>query len=84
MTPEQKLEQSRKELASGNTENAVSAYAELIKDKDLIDLVIEDLQLALERQPENPGLWQTLGDAYMNKDQLTEAIEAYRRGMESA
>jgi hypothetical protein len=84
LTPEQKLELPRKELASGNVENAVVAYAESIKDRDLIDLVIDDLKLALERQPENPSLWQTLGDAYMNKDQLTEAIEAYRRGMESA
>lgn len=84
LTPEQKLELPRKDLAAGKTDEAVSAYAELIKEKDLLDLVIDDLQLALEREPDNPSLWQTLGDAYMNKDQLTEAIEAYRRGMESA
>jgi cytochrome c-type biogenesis protein CcmH/NrfG len=47
-----------------------------------LERVIEDLRTALERDPKKPDLWQVLGDAYMKNDQLTEAIDAYKRGME--
>jgi cytochrome c-type biogenesis protein CcmH/NrfG len=29
-------------------------------------------------------MWQTLGDAYMKVDRLSDAIEAYQKGMEVA
>jgi cytochrome c-type biogenesis protein CcmH/NrfG len=45
--------------------------------------VIDDLRIAIERNPHQPILWQALGDAYMKADRLSEAIEAYRKGTEA-
>jgi cytochrome c-type biogenesis protein CcmH/NrfG len=56
----------------------------LIKGRRSLEAVITDLQIALDRSPENATLWQSLGDAYMKADQVSEAIDAYRRGMEAA
>ena len=78
------LDRSRLALASGDFAGAANSYGQLIKGRRSLDKVIADLQIALDRSPENAGLWQCLGDAYMKTDQVSEAIDAYRRGMESA
>ena len=78
------LDRSRLALASGDFAGAAKSYGQLIKGRRSLDKVIADLQIALDRSPENAGLWQCLGDAYMKADQVSEAIDAYRRGMESA
>ena len=78
------LDRSRLALASGDFADAAKSYGQLIKGRRSLDKVIADLQIALDRSPENAGLWQCLGDAYMKTDQVSEAIDAYRRGMESA
>jgi Flp pilus assembly protein TadD len=78
------LEQSRQALASGELDEAIQLYGGLIKRKQLLDEVIEDLRMAVDRTPDDPALWQTLGDAYMKNDQSAEAIDAYRKGMEVA
>ena len=78
------LDRSRLALASGDFAGAATSYGQLIKGRRSLDKVIADLQIALDRSPENAGLWQCLGDAYMKADQVSEAIDAYRRGMESA
>jgi hypothetical protein len=78
------LDRSRLALASGDFAAAAKSYGQLIKGRRSLDKVIADLQIALDRSPENAGLWQCLGDAYMKADQVSEAIDAYRRGMESA
>lgn len=80
----QLLELSRRALASGDFAAAAKTYGQLIKGRRALPKVIEDLQVALERSPENAALWQCLGDAYMKADQTSEAIDAYRRGMEAA
>jgi len=77
------LDRSRLALASGDFAGAAKSYGQLIKGRRSLDKVIADLQIALDRSPENAGLWQCLGDAYMKADQVSEAIDAYRRGMES-
>jgi tetratricopeptide (TPR) repeat protein len=81
---EQLLNLSRQALASGDFAAAAKSYGQLIKGRRALPKVIEELQVALQRSPENAALWQCLGDAYMKSDQTTEAIEAYRRGMEAA
>lgn len=81
---ERTLEQSRQALASGELEEAIQLYGGLIKRKQLLDEVIEDLRMAVDRTPDDATLWQTLGDAYMKSDQSAEAIDAYRKGMEVA
>ena len=78
------LERSRHALASGDTQAAAEMYGDLVKRKDSLESVIEDLRIAVDRTPENADLWQVLGDAYMRDDQTDEAIDAYRKGMEAA
>ena len=81
---EDPLERSRQALASGDTQAAVESYGDLVKRKESLDSVIEDLRIAVDRTPDNADLWQILGDAYMRDDQTDEAIDAYRKGMEAA
>jgi tetratricopeptide (TPR) repeat protein len=77
------LESARQSLARGNVQEAVKNYSQLTKQKASLDAVIDDLRIAIERNPNQPTLWQALGDAYMKADQLSEAIEAYRKGTEA-
>ena len=78
------LEGSRQALASGDTASATEMYSDMIKRKESLDSVIEDLRIAVDRAPDNADLWQVLGDAYMRDDKTDEAIDAYRKGMEAA
>jgi tetratricopeptide (TPR) repeat protein len=82
--PLQILDHARQALAGDDIDQAATGYRRLIKKKVELEKVIEDLRTALERDPKRPDLWQVLGDAYMENDQLTEAIDAYKRGMEAA
>jgi tetratricopeptide (TPR) repeat protein len=77
------LSQARQFLISGNIEEAIHQYNELIKKHHDYDQVIGDLKNALKRDPDSPLLWQALGDVYMQNDQLTDAVEAYQRGLEA-
>ncbi len=78
------LERARQALASGDSPSATEMYGDLVKRKESLDSVIEDLRIAVDRTPDNADLWQVLGDAYMRGDQTDEAIDAYRKGMEAA
>jgi tetratricopeptide (TPR) repeat protein len=78
------LERSRQALASGDIQSATEMYGDLVKRKESLESVIEDLRIAVDRTPDNADLWQVLGDAYMRDDQTDEAIDAYRKGMEAA
>ena len=78
------LEDSRQALATGDVGSAAKLYGGLIKRRESLGQVIEDLRIALERTPDAAALWQVLGDAYMKDDQTSEAIEAYRKGMEAS
>ncbi len=82
--PGQILESARNALAGGETGEAVKAYSSLIKRRSELPSIIADLKAAVELDPDTAGLWQVLGDAYMKNDQVNNAIEAYRRGMEVA
>jgi len=82
--PAKVLEDSRQALATGDIGSAAKLYTGLIKRRESLGQVIEDLRIALERTPDAATLWQVLGDAYMKGDQTAEAIEAYRKGMEAS
>jgi hypothetical protein len=81
--PVSTLEKAREAINRGEREGALKEYAELIKEKSELDAVIIDLKEAIEKTPRSPDLWQILGDAYMNNGQTSEALSAYRQGMES-
>jgi tetratricopeptide (TPR) repeat protein len=82
--PGQILESARNALAGGEVDEAVKTYSSLIKRRSQLPSIIADLKAAVELDPDAAGLWQVLGDAYMKNDQVNDAIEAYRRGMEVA
>ena len=82
--PSQLLDAARKALATGDYQKAATSYGTLIKRNIEVQAITEELRLALDRNPKTPSLWQSLGDAYMKQERLQDAIEAYRRGMESA
>jgi Flp pilus assembly protein TadD len=82
--PSQLLDAARKALATGDYQKAATSYGTLIKRNIEVQAITEELRLAIDRNPKTPSLWQTLGDAYMKRERLQDAIEAYRRGMESA
>jgi tetratricopeptide (TPR) repeat protein len=83
-TPAELLENARLAIAAGDSKAASAAYGKLVKKRQQLSVVISDLEAALKKDPQAPALWQALGDAYMKGDHVTEAINAYRRGMEVA
>ena len=73
---------ARNKLAEGDIAGTVAQYSKLVKNSEILPEIIRDLKEALYRFPVDIGLWQTLGDAYMRSDQLTEALEAYTKAEE--
>ena len=69
-------------LNKGKIKESVAVYKTLIKEEDLLDSVIVDLNDALIRHPVDTVLWLTLGDAYMQKKELQSALSAYSKAEE--
>jgi hypothetical protein len=82
--PADALTRARQHLADGEFDKASKDYSTVIKKKYELDTVIDDLRMAAEHFPTEPGLWQLLGDAYMRADRLDEAVDAYNRGIQAA
>ncbi len=80
--PDEVLQSAKDALEAGDFELAAGQYGELTRKKEALDVTVEDLKVTLEREPQQPQLWQILGDAYMQMDRIAEAIEAYQKGTE--
>ena len=78
------MDSARKALDSGDLPQAIDKYGVLIRRRLEVQAVIQDLRAAVGRSPGAAPLWQALGDAYMKGNQVAEAVEAYRQGMEAA
>ncbi|HLF90614.1 MAG TPA: hypothetical protein VI451_16835, partial [Anaerolineales bacterium] len=77
------LSQARTTLFSGDVIAAAEYYENLIKNNQNIDEAISDITEALDtRYPVDIGLWQTLGDAYVRKNSLQDALDAYTKAEE--
>ncbi len=59
--------------------DATELYTSLVKKKKFLDEVIGDLQKAALDHPLEISIQRTLGDAYMQKDMLDQALEAYSK-----
>ncbi len=70
---------AQSKLNQGEISEAMSDYGDLIKKGHRLDEIIEDLNLAAEKFPEEIAIVQTLGDAYMQANQLDEALNAYTK-----
>ncbi len=83
LSPLEILDLARVAFEKGNVEQALDQYSKLIDRGAELETIITDLTTAIDRTPNAPLLWQVLGDAYMKKGEISEAIEAYRHGMEA-
>ena len=73
---------AQSKLNEGNVGDAMGDYEALIKKGQRLDEIIEDLNLAAEKYPEEISIVQTLGDAYMQANRLQEALDAYTKAGE--
>ena len=74
------LKEANKLLNSGELDQSINLYNDLIRDELFLDDVIKDIQSALDHHyPIDINLWQTLGDAYLKTKQLQKALDAYSK-----
>ncbi|HDN05072.1 MAG TPA: hypothetical protein ENF27_03960 [Chloroflexi bacterium] len=76
---EEMLSTARSRLSERLINEATEQYGLLIKKKKYLDEIIEDLQKASLDHPLEISIQQSLGDAFMQKDMLDEALEAYSK-----
>lgn len=74
-----RLTAARQALSYGNLSDAAEAYSYFLRRRIRLDEIIADLRAASRRFPRQVAVWQTLGDAYMRNNQLTDALECYTR-----
>ncbi len=80
---ETRLAMARLLFNLGDTARAVREYQRLLRVAAMRDTVIADLEQAVQLRPNEPRLWQVLGDAYQEVGKLQKALEAYRRALAS-
>ena len=76
------IQDARKAFTSGDIDHAMSQYDKLIKSRQLLTIVISDLQEAVDSSPEKASIWHQLGDAYLRDNQISEAMDAYSKAEE--
>jgi hypothetical protein len=79
--PEIVLSLARENLVDKKVSEAVEVYGELIASNNLLSDIISDLEAATLKQPDQPALLRTLGDAYMRDNQLQRALDAYKQAL---
>ena len=75
------LIQARQAIKNGDVNQACDLYSSLIEKDMFLFEITRDLRSALESN-NHFVLWQTLGDAFIRNDQLSEALEAYQHAEE--
>ncbi len=80
--PAQDLYLARQALNSHNLEEALEWYSKLIKRGRFLDEIIDDLKAALRKHPVDIALWQALGDAYLQAEELQKALDSYTKAEE--
>ncbi len=76
------LTEANKALSNQDVDSALVAYNEAIQQGDFLDQIIEDLNQAVYRFPLESALWMALGDAFSQKGQIQNALDAYSKGEE--
>jgi tetratricopeptide (TPR) repeat protein len=74
--------QARAALSSGDVGAATEQYRKLLDGGQGGPALINELETAVTRQPEELELVQLLGDAYMQDGQLQKALNIYRKGFD--
>jgi tetratricopeptide (TPR) repeat protein len=73
-----RLELARLRYAEQDWDAALADYEKLITARRFLPDVVEDLESLVTQQVEVARVYHMLGDAYMQQDQLDEALEMYR------
>ena len=81
-TEETILASARQLMDAGEIEPAIEHYSRLINQRTNLEAIIPDLEEATYRHPVDFNIWQVLGDAYLRKDALQEALDAYTKAEE--
>ena len=76
------LNDARSALQGGELETALFGYAKLIQQRRELDAILNDLSSAVYQFPMEIKMWMLLGDAYLRKDMLAEALNAYNKAEE--
>lgn len=76
------IETARIALTKGLIDQALGQYQTLVKQRVDLDQIIQDISSALYNYPMEVRMWMLLGDAYLRKDLLSEALEAYNKAEE--
>ncbi len=78
-----RLELARLYGAEQDWTSALTHYEKLVSARRLLPDVVEDLEAMAEEGKERARVYQLLGDAYMQQDQLDKALGMYRLARES-
>jgi hypothetical protein len=62
-------------------DDSTRRYEALIASGGIQEKLIVELEQAVQAHPEHSGLQRVLGDAYMQSDQLEQALAAYRAAL---
>jgi competence ComEA-like helix-hairpin-helix protein len=76
------LAQGRSAIAQENLSFAIDSFSALVQKKVYLAEIIEELGQVVKQRPDHLLAWQTLGDAYVRTDQLSEALAAYIKAEE--
>ncbi len=74
----EKLRDARHLVNSGDTDSSLIAYRSLIKKGDGLNVIIADLEVAIQKFKGEPQMSHLLGDAYTQNGQLQKAVDTYR------
>jgi hypothetical protein len=80
-SPEIVLSLAREHLGDQKVSESIEVYGELIASNNLLSDIIADLEAATRKQPDQPELLRTLGDAYMRDNQLQRALDTYKQAL---
>jgi cytochrome c-type biogenesis protein CcmH/NrfG len=76
------LELARLLRGVGERDEALKAYANALRGRDLADSVIKDVETLAAEHPDAASQ-QLLGDAYMKAGRLQDALRAYRQALQA-
>ena len=76
------LLKAREAMKAEQMDEALAHYDTLIKSRQYISDVIDDLNGHLSTSPLDIQTWVSLGDAFLHIDRLESALEAYNKAEE--
>jgi tetratricopeptide (TPR) repeat protein len=77
-----KLSVAAATLNSGDLEEALTIYQDLINTSQFLDKIIDALATSLDRYQDAPAIYEVLGDAQVRNGQLNSALQSYQLALE--